>query len=188
MSSKSEDQKNAVISIVGTVLFAVLTILLPLLKVLGGFLTYSESTEILSQTVKTSVDYYWDKVTGSILGISLDYTYNQYVDQGELSAEIIWQIIPLWGLIWLILGIIGVVLVILPAFQKLLDQEPIRVGKIGLGAGLIATVGEYGLFIIAWVLEDWETTTPNINIILLACFVIGWIGLIIGYIFAMKES
>ncbi|MFX0152831.1 MAG: hypothetical protein ACFFAJ_18765 [Candidatus Hodarchaeota archaeon] len=127
-------------------------------------------------------------MTRSVLGISIDFTYDQYVEQGELSAELIWQIIPLWGLVWLVLGIVGAVLLLLPAFQKLQGQKPIRVGKIGLAIGLIATVGEYGLFIIAWVLEDWETTTPNINIILLACFVIGWIGLIIGYIFAKKET
>lgn len=119
-------------------------------------------------------------MTGSLLGLTINFTYDEYVQQGDLSAEIIWRIVPLWGLIWLILGFIGAVLMVLPAFQKLQGQKPIKVAKIGLIIGLVATVVEYGLFIVAWVLEEWETTTPNINIILLGCFIIGWIGLIIG--------
>jgi len=186
MSLESENQKNAIISIVGTFIFAVLTILLPLLKVFGGFLTYSASADFLGQQITSKFDYFWDQVTGSLMGLSINFTYDEYVQQGDLSAEFIWQIIPIWGLIWIILGLIGAVLVLLPAFQKFQGQKPIEVAKIGLVIGLIATIVEYGLFIVALILEEWETTTPNINIILLGCFVIGWIGLIVGYVFTAK--
>jgi hypothetical protein len=47
--------------------------------------------------------------------------------------------------------LIGAVLVVLPAFQKLLGQKPVNVAKIGLILGLVATVVEFGLFILAWI-------------------------------------
>ncbi|MHA1967519.1 MAG: hypothetical protein ACW964_06935 [Candidatus Hodarchaeales archaeon] len=40
---------------------------------------------------------------------------------------------------------------VLPAFQKLLGQKPVNVAKIGLILGLVATVVEFGLFILAWI-------------------------------------
>ncbi|MHA1228848.1 MAG: hypothetical protein ACTSPV_19155 [Candidatus Hodarchaeales archaeon] len=187
MSSELENQKNAIISIVGTVIFSVLTILVPLLKVLGGFLIYSETSELFGQQITTKVDYFWDQITGSVMGLSLNLTYDQLVQQGDSAVELIWQIIPIWGLIWIVLGVIGAILVGITAFQKLQGQKQIGVAKIGLVIGLVATLGEYGLFFLALALEKWDSTTPNINIILLGCFVIGWVGLILGYVYATKN-
>jgi hypothetical protein len=188
MATKSDDMTNGIVGLVGSLVFAVLTILVPLVKVFGGFLTYSETVEFFEQEITTKIDYYWDVVEGTLGGLSIEFNYPDYVDQSDLSAEFIWQIIPLWGLLWIILGLLGTVLVAIPAVQKLSGQEPSKIWNFGVIIGLIGTMVEYGIFIAAWLLEDWAgETQPEINLILLGCFVIGWIAIIIGAMFIRKE-
>jgi hypothetical protein len=50
------------------------------------------------------------------------------------------------------------------------------------------TIIQYSLFLILWLFEDWGDTRPDINIVLLGFFVIGWLALIIGYYFPTKTS
>ncbi len=187
MSSESDTRKNAVISIVGAVIFAISTVLLPLSKGLGGFLTSSQRKEFLLSKNDyywdqiSRIVYYWDPVTDSFELLSINFRYDR-------STEFIWRLISLWGLFWVIGGFIGVVLVIIPAFQAHSGQKPMKVAKSGVIIGIFVTLVEYGLFIIAGAslyVEEWETI--QINIILLVCFVIGWIALIVGYSYTMKE-
>jgi hypothetical protein len=177
------NRKNAIISMVGTAIFAVLTILFPLFRILGGFLTYSLRSELLGNIERY---FYWDQIIWLDLRVStVYYNYNQF---GNLHNELIWQIIHLWGPIWIILGLIGAGLVVLPSFQKLRGQKPVEVAKFGLIIGLFATVVEFGLFILALIFSNIHVIPYlNINFLLLGCFVIGWIGLIVGYVFTTKE-
>ena len=69
---QSENQKNAIIGIVGTGIFAVLTILLPFLKVLGGFLTYSDFNELFGPR---KMVFYWDQISTESWGRIL-FTYS----------------------------------------------------------------------------------------------------------------
>ena len=185
---ESKHQKNAIICIVGTVIFAILTILFPLLKVFGGFLTFSDN--ILGSTIL--MDFYWDQI--SVLNYRrkiINYTYLEY-SQYESSPELIWRIIHLWGPIFIILGIIGAGLVVLPAFQKLQGHKTADVAKVGLIIGLVATGVEFGLFLILWIFSTNtgmlnNATNLTINFFLLGCFVIGWIALIVGSVFAPKN-
>jgi len=167
------------------VLFAFLTVIVSFLKVLGGFLSWSGTEELLTGTI----DFYWDEMTVTVFPISIGIGYDDCLNIGtESNLEIIWRILPLWGLVFLGLGLIGAVLVAIPPLMKLGNSQPIEtpLAKIGLVTGLIATVVEFSLFLILWLFEDWGEPAPNINIILLGCFIIGWIALIIGYYFPTK--
>jgi hypothetical protein len=77
---------------------------------------------------------------------------------------------------------------VLPVFQKLLGQKPVEVAKFGFILGLVATVVEFGLFILARIFSNIHNIPYlNINFLLLGCFVIGWIGLLVEYVFSTKE-
>jgi parallel beta-helix repeat protein len=183
--------KNALISIIGAVIFTVFTVLLPFFKVLGGFLTYSYGTGIFGLREQV---FYWDQVASistRVRGI-FNYSYN-YLEfsKDQPTTALIWQIIYFWGPIWVILGLIGAVLMVLPVFQKKLKQKPVNVAKIGLILGLVATGVEFGLFFLAWVFSNNtrryaldNARNLHINFFLLDCFVIGWLGLIVGYMFS----
>jgi hypothetical protein len=186
-----ENPKNTLISIVGTFIFAVLTILFPLFRVFGGFLTYSDFNELFGSVERV---FYWDQVIS--IGYRGQIYNNNYVEfsRFEPSTALIWQIIHLWGLIWILFGLIGAVLVMLPAFQVLQEQKPVNVAKIGFVLGLVATGVEFGLFILAWVFSNStrgfslsNARNLYINFLLLDCFVIGWIGILVGYVFTTKE-
>jgi hypothetical protein len=69
---KSENLIFAIISMVGTVIFAVLTILFPLFRILGGFLTYSLRSEVLGNIERY---FYWDQIIWLDLRVSTVY-YN----------------------------------------------------------------------------------------------------------------
>lgn len=177
--------KTGIGGIIGSLIFVVSTVLMPLGRIFGGFLTYSKTTQTSEGTITNSINYYWDIIKVSHPEVSVpDLNYLDYIDQVDLTAEIIWRLIPLWGLLWIILGIIGAVLVVIPAVQKILGQEPSKIWKIGVIVGLIGTMIEYGLFIAAIFLEDWEEgATLSINIFLLGFFLVGWIAIIIGGMF-----
>ena len=181
----ADNNVNNIIGIIGTAVFAVLAIIVPFLKILGGFMQKS-----ITFIIDISYDWHWDVFTTSTAGVSVDVAYADL--PGGSDFEFIWGILPIWGLAWLGLGLIGAILVLVPPLMKLGNMEPpgAPLGLIGLLAGLIATVVEYGLFLILFLLEDWDATfgiTPDLNIILLGCFVIGWVGLIVGYYFPTRE-
>ncbi len=189
-------------------IFVILTILFPLFRVLGGFLTFSDFSELFGSR---DMVFYWDQVFS--IGFRGQIHNSNYLEVSEWysSTALIWQMIHLWGPIWIILGLIGAVLVVLPAFQKILGQKSVEVAvipvfqkllgqkevegaKIGLILGLVTTGVEFGLFILAWFFS--KGSRPfihkifinfHLNFNLLGCFVIGWVGLIIGYVFTTKE-
>ena len=189
-SLSSENNTNAVIGIIGAGVFFFLTVIVSFLKVLGGFLSWNVTEGLFIGTF----DFYWDKMTVTVLFISVGIGYDDFESLESLgiesNLEIIWTILPLWGLVFLGLGFLGAVLVVIPPLMKLGNAQPIEapLGLIGLIAGLVATGVEYGLFLLLWLLEDWGEQAPNINIILLGSFIIGWIALIIGYYFSTKIS
>jgi len=77
LDSKSEDVRNGIISLVGSLVFVVLTVLVPLVKVLGGFLTYSTT---LSEPIGTwTWDLYWDVVRWGATGLFNQESYPNYV-------------------------------------------------------------------------------------------------------------
>ncbi len=190
----SSTDTNLIYGIVGISVFAILTIIIPFLKILGGFIQISADLGFGS-TLK--FDFYWDVVSmkSSTWGFTQTTTaaYTDFTSEFT-DLEIIWNLIPLWGIIGLVIGLLGVVLVLIHPMKKLRNIESTNtsLSVIGLIAGLIATGVEYGLFILLFFLEDWETllnetSPPELNIILLVCFVIGWIALVVGYNYTTKE-
>ncbi|MFX0051141.1 MAG: hypothetical protein ACFE8U_07585, partial [Candidatus Hermodarchaeota archaeon] len=120
------------------------------------------------------IDFYWDAFRYGWLGLIDADSYPELVTSLKeanriLTMEVIWQIIPLWGFVWILLSFLGAILVIIPAVQKLFGQKPTKIWIIGLVIGLIGTIIEYGLFIILWLLEDWSEwpIPPELNFILL---------------------
>ncbi len=192
MKTKDSDTDiNLIYGIVGISVFAILTIIIPFLKILGGFIQISAD---LGFGTTLKFNFNWDNilVRQSAFGIT-ETTSGAYTDLTS-DIEIIWNLISIWGIIWLITGFLGVVLVLIHPIKKLKNIESTNksLSVIGLIATLIATVVEYGLFLLAFLLEDWETITsgvppPKLNIIILGCFVIGWIALVIGYYYTTKE-
>ncbi len=179
MSFKPEEQKNTIIGIMGSIFFVFLTILVPLFRIFGGFLTYSSSS--------ISGEWYWNEVSISGM-ISREMSYPEYVAQNdELSG--LWLTIGDWGLFWIVLGFFGAFCIILPSIRKFPEKPIIGVivPTIGLITGLLATVVEFGLFFLVLNEEDWGATTPDLNLVLLACFILGWIVFIISYYFSLKK-
>ena len=105
----------------------------------------------------------------------------------DSQLEIIWDIIPIWGQIFMDFGILGAVLTSLPHIkvQSKTKQGNTLCTFLGLVTGLIATGVEYGLFLKVWLFEDWGEQ-PDLNYILVACFILGWMGLIVGYSHSRK--
>ena len=138
------------------------------------------------------IDFFWDEVSAGGIGIG----YDIYLDLlkltgaflGQEPTEILWTLIPLWGFVFLGVGLLGAVLVAIPAFQLMSGSDPMNTGFIGLIAGLVATVVEFALFAIVGILDtDLMGGGGDINFVLLGLFVVSWVALIIGYIFVKKE-
>lgn len=177
MRTDPDDNKNYFIGLLGAGVFFFFTVLVPFLKIAGGFLWRPRKY------------YYWDVIKARRSSSS----YVETVAGAKFDFEIIWQIIPVWGPIWLIFGLLGAVLVSIPPLMKLRKMKPIKtpVGLIGLIIGLAGTIVEYGLFFLLWFLEwfldDWGKKAPYFNLIILGCFIIGWVALVIGYRYPMKS-
>jgi hypothetical protein len=194
MASKSDDVRNGLVSIVCSLVFVVLTVLVPFLRVIGGFLKYSTTIPYQGQDELWTMDFHWNNVIWGWLGLFNEYTYPDWLElkvqrDEALSLEVIWQIIPFWGFVWIALGVLGAVLVVIPAVQKIFGQQSSKIWIIGIVLGFIGTIVEYGLFIVLWLLEDWkEPSGPEINLLLLGCFIIGWVAFIIGAFFVRKPT
>ncbi len=102
---------------------------------------------------------------------------------GQEPTEIIWTIIPLWGLVFLGLGLLGTLLVAIPALQKMTDSEPMSVAFYGFLAGFIGSLVEFALFLVAGLLDGdlMGGGIEDVNFILLGMFVVAWIALFFGY-------
>jgi len=190
MRTEPDSNRNNIKGIIGVGLFFFLTILIPFLKIGGGFLWGDIGVDDFS----LSIDLFWDRMTGIINNVPFNTDYRGYdnpifasigVEEGILF---IWLIIPLWNSIWLTLGILGTVLLLIPPLMNIRKKEPIKfpLGLIGLIIGLVATGVQYCLFLLLWVLEDWGEFSPHINLFILGCFIFGWILLVNGYRYPRK--
>lgn len=188
----AENNTNSLIGLIGAVVFAICAIIVPFLKLAGfGFITETEGG--------VTSDMFWDEIATSGGIIDFNLPYDEYLDGLKLAAdmgfgdepfEIIWQIIPLWGLVFLGLGLLGAVLVAIPPLMNLGNMDPIEapLAKIGLVAGLVATVVEEVLFIIAGLMEpNLEGGLENLGLLALVFLIVGWAALILGYYFQAKE-
>jgi len=185
-----DSNRNDIAGIIRIGLFFLFTILIPLLHIGGGFIWGN----IGADDFTLSIDLFWDRMTGIINNFPFNTDYRGYdnpifasigVEEGIL---IFWLLIPLWGSIWFILGIIGTALLLIPPILNIREKEPLKLnlGLIGLIFGFGATVGQYVLFLLVWILEDWGEFSPHINLFILGCFIFGWISLVNGYRYPRK--
>jgi hypothetical protein len=197
----SESKANGIIAIVGAAVFAILTLVVPFLKLKGfGFITDSEAG--------VTSDFFWDKLSTDLgSGVRFETSFETLLNYWELRGtpseiEILWTITSLWGFVFLGLGIIGSLLVVIQGILKFKDSEGSTLGLLGFIAGFVATAVEYVLFIVTTLLEEnlksglenlniilvmsLEGGFENLNLILVIFFIIGWIALFIGYFFTRK--
>jgi hypothetical protein len=175
-----DEKSDGIIGLIGGLVFAILAVVIPFLKLEGfGFLTKTE--------LGITSDFFWDEVTAGPIGMAYDMYYDILEIAGGLlgqqPTEILWTIIPLWGFAFLGLGTLGAILVIIPALQKMMGSEPMNVAFYGFLAGFIGTFVEYALFLIVGLLDGdlMGGGLENVNLILIGMFVVGWIGLFFGY-------
>ncbi|MHA1940514.1 MAG: hypothetical protein ACW97P_02170, partial [Candidatus Hodarchaeales archaeon] len=169
----ADDSTDGIIGIIGAAVFAVLAVVVPFLKLEGfGFITKSEGG--------LTSDFFWDEVSAGPLAMG----YDLYLDllklaggfTGQQPTEIVWTIIPLWGFAFLGLGFLGAILVLVPALQKMMGSEPMGVAFYGFLAGLVGTLVEFALFLVAGLLDGdlMGGGIEDVNFILLGMFVVGW--------------
>ncbi|MFX0063638.1 MAG: hypothetical protein ACFFC7_15820 [Candidatus Hermodarchaeota archaeon] len=170
------------LAIICAIVFGIITVLLPLLNLfgfilLGGFLQYSSPSGV--------TNFFWFGLrspTGIIMPFNSMFP--------KFQPEILWTILPLWGIASIILAIIGTIGILVPAFSKIIGKEPtnFRMAKFGLIAGLFGTIIQWLLFLIGWLLigELWSSIT-NLNILLLGAYLIAWFALFIGYWSVSKD-
>ncbi len=191
MSSKSNDHTIAIIC---AIVFLVLTLVIPFAGLVGGFYNQEVTLESLGTTITQKNEYMWDGIEETVVFIfsmTLTVSYNSMAEGSQ--AGILWNITQLWGLIYLLLTLLGGGAVAFYAFMKMNGDNPnplLNTG--GVILGLIGTVGEWAIITVTIISEDWEAlaevmggiggtvTIPQINILLLALFFIGWILLIYG--------
>ncbi|MFX0173271.1 MAG: hypothetical protein ACFE9L_15350 [Candidatus Hodarchaeota archaeon] len=178
---------NSIIGLIGVVVFGVFAIIVPLLKLTGfGFLYLNDARGI--------ADFFWDTLESSSYGISNPTTkYADLIDlwirhESPSNIEIVWILISLWGLIFIGFGLFGTLLVAIPPLQRLGGMEPLKIGRFGLIFGLVASIVEVLLFTIAGLFErNIEGGIENLGWIAIILSFIGWIGLIIGYMYGSRD-
>ncbi|MHA2175521.1 MAG: hypothetical protein ACXABI_11885 [Candidatus Hodarchaeales archaeon] len=200
MSSKSNDHT---IGIICAIAFLVLTLGIPFTGLLGGFYSQDVSIDYLGTIIDQKNEYMWDGIeeTATFIFITMTITvsYNQMATGSQAGA--LWNIADLWGMIYILLTVLGGGMVTFYAFMKMNGDNPNSLLNIGgVMLGLIGTVGEWAIIAITISIEDWDAmadalgvvggtvTTPQINLLLLALFVTGWILLIFGSIKAAKPA
>lgn len=183
-----DDNANSLIALGCAVAFSLLGIVIPIIRALGGFLTYT-----VTVFLSINFEFYWDVV--KVMGASETVNYNSFANTSQIS--LIWQIIPIWGLVWIALSLGAAVSIALPAIYKILGKEPIKypLGDFGFTAGVISTGVECLLFFTGLIFEDWSSNlgtlaflkAPSLNLIFLGSIVTAWILLFIGLISLKKE-
>ncbi len=182
LETKATSNKKATNALLGVGVFVFLTILIPFFKLGGGFLTYSSYDELSGST--GTIDFFWDEMSVSVSFIEVGFSYSDFSSTFGFASNVqfVWDLLPIWGFLFLILGILGAVLVAITPLQQLGGSQPSEssYGRNGLIVALIGTGVEYSLFLILWAFEDWGTR-PDLNLIILGCFILGWIALSWGH-------
>jgi len=197
MSSKSNDYVTAVIC---AIVFLALTLVIPFLGIVGGFYSQTVTLDYLGSTITQQNEYMWDGIEETvdfIISMTITVSYDDMATGSQAGS--LWNISGLWGTIYIILTLLGGGAVLIYAFLKMNGDNPNQLLNTGgLLLGLIGTVGEWVILTITIMSEDWEllaaamgaiggtVTTPQINILSLSLFIIGWISLIYGSISATK--
>lgn len=191
LSSKNNDHMIGLMCAIG---FLIITLGIPFTGILGGFYEQTVTIDYLGSSITQHNEYMWngiDETVVYIFSITINVGYDS-MEEGS-QAGILWNILGLWGIVYLLLTVTGGGLVAFYAFAKMNGDTPSHYLNIG-GAilGLIGTVGEWTLMSLTLAIEDWEAmaddmgavggtvTLPELNILLLALFIIGWILLIYG--------
>ncbi len=173
MNSTDISKKRPYMVIIGSLVFFVLNVLLPFMRILFGFLessTESSTTSYYPTGMKLSGDerdtYYYD----------IDF----YIKAGASNVEFIWTLLDLWQWIFIFGGIAALILVISPEVvsktRGKLPELPPSLGLIGFIIGIIASGVEWLLFILVWMLEDW-VNQPDLGIGLMILNIIGFVAL-----------
>ncbi len=197
MSSKSNDYVTAVIC---AIVFLALTLVIPFLGIVGGFYSQTVTLDYLGSTITQQNEYMWDGIEETvdfIISMTITVSYDDMATGSQAGS--LWNISGLWGTIYIILTLLGGGAVLIYAFLKMNGDNPNQLLNTGgLLLGLIGTVGEWVILTITIMSEDWEllaaamgaiggtVTTPQINILSLSLFIIGWISLIYGSISSTK--
>ena len=105
MESESKlSTRNNIIAIIGTGVFLCCTVLVSFLRLSGGFLSTNRR------------QFYWDEIVLQRRTIS-------YARFGRnTNLEILWELLPQWGNIWLVLSFLAAILISIPPLMKLLKK------------------------------------------------------------------
>ena len=193
----SNENTNQLIGLICAICFIVLTLVIPFTGVLGGFFQQTVSLTSLGTTIEQKNEYMWDGIEETALFFTIKVKYNSM--ESESQAGALWGLCQVWGIVYLLLTAIGGGLVAFYALGKMSGSEPRSlIGVLGVLSGLVGTIGEWAILLITISVEDWAAmeealdildgtiTVPQINIIMLALFFVGWILLIFGYVAASK--
>jgi hypothetical protein len=191
LSSKNNEHTVGLICATG---FLVLTLGIPFTGMLGGFYSQSVSMDFMGTPITQNNEYMWDGIEETAVFIfSMTVTVSYDTMEEGSQAGVLWNLLGLWGMIYLLSTLIGGGLVVFYAFSKMNGSTPksyLNFG--GVLLGLIGTIGEWTLMSLTLAVEDWEAmaaamgalggtvTSPSINLIMLASFIVGWILLIYG--------
>ena len=196
MSTQSNDH---VIGIIFAGIFLLLTLFVPFIGIVGGFYNMDLPYESGGIDINAEADCLWDGIEVTVHFIITASATLDYDDLAEGSqAGALWNLLGLWGFVYLLFTLLGGGAVAIYAFLKMgggTVNPLLNTG--GVALGLIGTVGEWVIMSLAIMSEDWSTTdtgmgipagsyTPQINIILLALFIVGWVCLIYGSMRAAK--
>ncbi len=176
VSTEKAHKKRLRVALIGGIIFFSMNILFPYMKILFGFLEYSDDdykAKYFASGHKAGYD------EGNQTSIGYDYFAN--VREGDV--EWLYTLLDLWQWVFVLGGIAALTLVIIPEVVTKtggeLPELPVSVGLIGFIIGVIASGVEWLLFILVWMLEDWANQ-PNIGFFLLILNFIGFVALYIA--------
>ncbi len=170
-----------IVAISGGLIFFVLNIFLPYMKIMFGFLEDSR----FGWTIR----YYATEVNAKHEDVVAEITWN-YDEYGRSlrkeavgELEFTWTFLDLWQWVFLVGGIIALILVILPELINMTRRElpelPVSLSMTGFIIGLIASGAEWLLFLFLWLEEDWDDQ-PDIGFSLLILNIIGFVTLYVA--------
>ncbi len=186
IESTNGSQKRLIVALVGGLIFFLVNILAPYIGFMFGFL---EGT-IIDDMYGVKWDVKWHSSELEMIyestpfDSSISYSFTALENS---EVEFLWTLLDLWQWIFLVGGIVALVLVIISEIITITGgkQPDLRVSLNSLGfiIGLIASGVEWLLFLLIWVLEDWDTlisgmsNQPDLGFILLILNVVGVIAL-----------